>query len=396
MRAIIRWSVSRPIAVTVITLAVMLFGAVGLRELAVDLLPSVDVPRVSITTQYSGVAPQEMETLITRPIEQAMSTIEGVEQIEATSSEGLSRVQLQFTWGKELQEALDDVRAALDRVRAALPENAEPPSVYKFDLSSIPVAFLGMSGEGDPRRLKFLAEDELSRAIERLPGVASVDVNGGQDREIQVTLDANRLVALGVSAEQVVQALAKENRTVSAGDMRDRGKEVVIRSTGEFEQLSDLLDVVVTERDSTPVRVRDLGTVVDSIRKVRSKLWVDGTEGIRLRVYKQSGANTVDVVDRLRGEIDAINAVYGSRARLSFIWDSSEFIRASVTSVQSSAGYGALLAIIVLLVFLRDVRATLVVATAIPISIIATFAVMFFRGGRSLGRAARRRAGSAQ
>ncbi len=380
MKALIRWSVSRPIAVTVITLAVMLFGAVALRELSVDLLPSVEVPRISITTQYEGVAPQEMETLVTRPIEQALSTIEGVDQIEATSSEGLSRVQLQFTWGTELQEALDDVRAALDRTRASLPEEADPPSVYKFDLSSMPVAFLGMSGEGDPRRLKFLAEDELSRAIERLPGVASVDVNGGQDREIHVTLDASRLVALGVSSEQVVQALAKENRTVSAGDMRDRGKEVVIRSTGEFENPNDLLDVVVTARDSTPIRVRDLGGVVDSIRKVRSRLWVDGVEGIRLRVYKQSGANTVEVVDRLRGEIDSINEVYGSRAKLSFIWDSSDFIRASVMSVQSSAGYGALLAVLVLLVFLRDVRATLVVATAIPISIIATFAVMFFRG----------------
>lgn len=380
MKSLIRWSVARPVAVTVLTLAVMVFGAVALRELAVDLLPSVEVPRVSITTQYEGVAPQEVETLLTRPIEQALSTIEGVEKIEAVSSEGLSRVQLQFVWGTELQEALDDIRAALDRVRPNLPEDADPPSVYKFDLSTVPVAFLGVSGDGDPRRLKFLAEDELSRSIERLPGVASVDVSGGQDREIQVVLDANRLIALGVSSEQVIQALAKENRTVSAGEMEDRGREVVIRTTGEFERLEDMLDVVVTTREGTALRIRDLGGVVDSIRRIRSRLWIDGVEGIRLRIFKQSGANTVEVADTLKSELEHLNQRYAGRAQLSFIWDSSEFIRASVTNVQSSAGYGALLAVVVLLLFLRDLRATLVVATAIPVSIIATFAVMHFQG----------------
>lgn len=380
MKWLIRWSVARPIAVTVLTLAVMMFGAVALRELAVDLLPSVEVPRISITTRYEGVAPQEVETLLTRPLEQALSTIEGVEKLEAVSSEGLSRVQLQFVWGTELQEALDDIRAALDRVRPNLPEDADPPSVYKFDLSTVPVAFLGVSGDGDPRRLKFLAEDELSRAIERLPGVASVDVSGGQDREIQVVLDANRLIALGVSSEQVIQALAKENRTVSAGEMEDRGREVVIRTTGEFERTEDILEVVVTTREGTPVRVRDLGGVADSIRRIRSRLWIDGTEGIRLRIFKQSGANTVEVADTLRREIDNLNQRYVGRAQLSFIWDSSEFIRASVTNVQSSAGYGAVLAVIVLLLFLRDIRATAVVATAIPVSIVATFALMHFQG----------------
>jgi HAE1 family hydrophobic/amphiphilic exporter-1 len=380
MKALIQSAVLRPVAVSIIYLSILMVGLVALRQLAVDLLPNVDVPRISITVQYEGVAPQEMETLVTRPIEQACSTIEGVERLEATSSEGLSRVQLQFAWGVELEQALDDVRVALDRVRSTLPEGATQPSVHKFDLSSVPVAFLGLSGSGDPRRLKYLAEDDLSRALERVPGVASVDVQGGRDREIRVALDGARLAALGISATQVGEALARENRTVSAGDMRDAGREVVVRTAGEFRGIDDIAGVVVATKDGQPIHVRDLGKVEDTIRKVKSELWIDGAPGIRLRVYKQSGANTVEVVKAVRAELVRINAEYEGRAKLDVIWDSSDYIKAAIGNVSGDAGIGAILAVMVLLFFLRNLRATLVVATAIPVSIIATFGIMHFRG----------------
>ncbi len=380
MMALIRGSALRPVAVSVIALAVTLFGFVSLRQLAVDLLPEVDVPRITITTRYEGVAPQEIETLITRPVEQATSTVQGVTRMEAVSSEGLSRVQLQFDWGTELETALDDVRVAVDRVRSSLPETADPPSVHKFDLSSVPIAFLGLTGPGDQRRLKFMAEDELSRALERLPGVASVEVQGGEDREIRVSLDAERLVAQGVSAQQVVRALANENRSVSAGDMRQAGRQVVIRTAGEFTNLQEIEAVVVATRDGRPVHVRDLGTVVDSIRRVRSHLFVDGDPGVRLRVFKQSGANTVQVAAAVDREIARINRDYAGRVQLSVLWDSADFIKASVANVQNGAGVGALLAVLVLLVFLRNWRATAIVAVVIPLSIVATFGLMYFRG----------------
>jgi hypothetical protein len=276
VRALVQLATSRPIGVIMLYLVVALLGVVSVRELTVDLLPAVDVPRISITTAYEGVAPEEVETLITRPLEQATSTVEGVEQIEATSSEGLSRVQLQFAWGTSLERALDDVRVAVDRARGNLPEDAEPPRIFKFDLSSVSILSIGVSGEGDPRRLKYLAEDEISRSLERVPGVASVDVRGGRDREIQVSLDPDRLSAHGLRAESVAAALARENRSVSAGDMRDRGREVVIRTEGELETLDDIRQVVVATRQGAPVVVGDLGVVVDSIRRVRSELWIDG------------------------------------------------------------------------------------------------------------------------
>lgn len=380
MIGLIRMSVLRPVGVVLIYLAVALFGLVALRQLAVDLMPAVELPFISITTRWEGVSPEEVETLITRPIEQATSTVEGVERIGAMSSEGLSRVELQFVWGKRLDEALDDVRVAIDRIRARLPDDAETPMVFKFDLSSAPVMFLGLSGTLDPSRLKYMAEDELGRALERVPGVASVDVNGGRDREIRVALDSERLQAHGISAQQVTAALAKENRTVSAGEMRDGGREVILRTAGEFESLKDIEDVVVATRDQRPVLVKDLGEVQDTVAKVRGELWIDGVPGIRLRVYKQSGANSVQVADAVRAEIERINQRYEGRAKLAVLWDSSTFIRSSISNVQSGGLVGALLAAAVLLLFLRNVRATLVVTTAIPLSILATFALMYYRG----------------
>lgn len=382
MNSLIRTSVLRPIGVAIIYLAVALFGFVSLRSLSIDLLPNVDVPWISITTTYEGVAPEEIETLITRPIEQATSTVEGVERIEATSAEGLSRVQLQFSWGKDVQEALDDVRVAIDRVRARLPEGADPPSVYKFDLASVPVVFLGVTGTGDPRVVKQLAKDDLTRALERLPGVASVDTQGGRDREIRLEIDGARLAALGITGDQVAQALARENRTVSAGDMLDGGREVVIRTAGEFTSLEEIRNVVVRAAGpgGKPVLVRDLGVVVDSIREARGELWIDGEPGVRLRVYKQSGANTVAVADAVRQEMERLNRVYEGRVQLTMLADASDFIKASVTNVQSSALWGAGLAAAILLVFLRSVRATLVVSVAIPLSVIATFGIMYWRG----------------
>lgn len=366
--------------VTVIYVAIALFGLVALRQIAVDLLPSVDVPQVTITTRYEGVAPQEMETLVTRPIEQAVSTVEGVERIRGVSSDSLSRVELQFAWGTRLDEALDEVRVALDRTQRALPEDADTPSIHKFDLAAIPVAFLGVTGGGDPRRLKQLAEQDIGRAFERLPGVASVDVNGGLDREIRVALDSERLEALSVSADQVAAALARENRTLSAGQMRDSGREVVVRTEGEFRTVEEIEDVVVTTRNGQPIRVRDLARIDDTVREIRSELYVDGKPGIRMRIYKQSGANTVDVSRRVQEEIEALNARYAGQVELAVIWDASDFIRAAVTNVQESAGFGGLLAVVVLVIFLRDLRSTLVVAAAIPLSIVATFALMHFEG----------------
>ncbi len=372
-----RIAVRRPVGTAMVFLAVVMLGVVGARRLAVDLMPEVDLPRISVTTSYEGVAPEEMETLITRPIEQVLSTIEGVDELEAVSAEGLSRVALRFEWGVDLDEAVNDVREQLDRLRTRLPEDAETPSIWKFNLSDFPVAFLGLSGSGDARRLRYLAEETLSRRLERVPGVAAVQVRGGRVREIQVQLDPDRLAALDLTAAQVSAALARENRNVSAGDALAIGREVLVRTVGEFDSPEEVGRTVVTTREGRPVRVSDLGTVADTFRELTNELWIDGEPGIRMSVNKRSGANTVEVARALATEIGAINRDYAGRLQLRVLWDGSTFIEQAVGNVQRGALFGAILAVCVLLFFLRDLRATAVVATAIPISVLATFALMY-------------------
>ncbi len=371
-------AVKRPIGTAMIYLSVVVIGLAAMRLLSVDLLPSVDFPRISIVTQYPGVGPEEMETLITRPIEQTVSTVDGLTAVDSQSAEGISRIQLQFGWGTNLETAVNDVRAFLDRLGNRLPDDADRPVVYKFDISSFPVAQVGVSGGGDPRRLRYLAEDTLGRRLERLEGVASVGVLGGRVREIRVELETAKLAALNISPDEVVQALARDNRNVSAGDMLDTGLEVLVRAVGEWKSAREIEDVLVAQREGRPVYVRELGAVRDSFQEIRSEQWVDGAPGLVMRISKQSGANTVDVVRRVEREIERINAEYGGRVRLNVLEDSATFIEASVANVQASALYGAALAILVLLVFLRNLRATFVIALAIPISVITTFALMYF------------------
>ncbi len=384
-------SVRRPIGITVVAIAICVLGAIAVLRLPVDLLPEVDFPRINIVTNYEGVGPQEMENLLTRPIERAVSTIDGVTAIEGESAEGLSRVQLQFEWGVNLDNAANDVRAQLDRIRDTLPEDATQPIVLKFDISATPIATLGLSGAGDPRRLRYLADEILTRRLERLYGIASVRVNGGRVRELRVELDLASLVALGVTAEQVVQALRADNRNVSAGDMKESGKEVLIRTVGELTSAADIENVLVTRRSGRsndprdlpnaagrPVYVRDVARVTDTFQEIKSEQWVDGQPGIIMRVSKQAGTNTVDVVARLHAEIAMINAEYEGRARVIVVNDSARFIETSITNVRDTALQGSILAVFVLLVFLRNIAATFVITLAIPFSMLATFALMYF------------------
>src|SRR5690606_919326 len=207
------------------------------------------------------------------------------------------------------------------------------------------------------------------------PGVASVSVRGGRVREIQVRLHGDRLAALGLSAETVIQALRAENRNVSGGDLLDDGREVVVRTLGEVEEVDQIERVVVASRDGRPIYVADAADVADAHQELRSELWIDTVPGIQMRVSKRDNANTVQVVDALREEVERINAEYRGVAKVTFVWDSSVFIRQSIDNVTSAAIGGSVLAVLVLLAFLRDLRATAVVAVSIPVSILATFAL---------------------
>jgi len=372
-------AVRRPVTTCMVFVAVIVLGAVSLSRLAIDLLPEVDFPAISVFSEYEGVAPEEMETLITRPIEEAVSRVQGIDRIEAFSAEGRSTVSLRFAWGTSLDSALNDVRAAIERIRDDLPEDARTPVVFKFDLAAFPIVMLTLSGDMEPWKLRKLAEETLSYRLERVEGVAAVGVRGGDRREIHVDLDAERLSAHALTAAAVAEAIRRENVNLPAGDVRERGVEVIVRTKGEFERVGAIDKVVVAMRDGAPVRVRDLGQVRDGVEKPVNSVLIDGKPGIRLAVSKLSGANTVEVAERVRQEVARINREL-PRIELAARFDTSTYIEDSITNVEQGVLFGASLAILVLLLFLPSVRATAIVAIAIPIAGVGTFALMY-QGG---------------
>jgi HAE1 family hydrophobic/amphiphilic exporter-1 len=357
--------------------ALTLVGAFAYTRLAVDLFPELDFPSISVVATYPGVSPEEIETLLTRPIEAAVSRVEGIERLESYSAEGRSRVALRFDWGVPLEEALNDVRAAVESARAQFPDDADPPVVYKFDLTNLPVMYIGLSGGMDEARMRSFAEDVAQPFLERSSGVASVEIRGAREREIRVALDAERAAALGISPGAVVSALGAAGLTVPAGRVDEGEEHVLVRAMSEFESLEDVSDAVVAWRGGEVIRVRDIADVVDGFEEVSSLVRVNGVPGVLLTVSKTPGANTIDVADGLLETVERFNVDYAGAAEMRVLVDSSTFIRRSIAGVQDSVVAGAVLALVVLLLFLQSVRSTLVIGVAIPISVIATFMLMY-------------------
>jgi HAE1 family hydrophobic/amphiphilic exporter-1 len=357
--------------------AIIAVGVMAFLQLRVDLFPKLSFPSISVVVEYPGVGPEEMETLVTRQLEEAVARVEGVDRIESFSTEGRSRVALRFDWGVPLETALNDVRAATERARATLPEDAEAPVVYKFDLSNIPVLELALRSSMDEATLRRFADDVVKPRLERVTGVASVEVRGARDREIRVSVDMDALASVGATLTDVSTALQRANVTVPAGPVEDGPENLLIRAMSEFTTLEEISQAPVAQRGGYIVRVADVAVVEDTFEEYANIVRIDGAEGVEIRVIKSPDANSIEVADALLVAVDSFNQDFEGRAALEVTVDSSVFIRRSISDVQSSLLAGAALAIVILLVFLRSLRATLVVATAIPISILATFFLMF-------------------
>ncbi len=377
-----RFAVYRPVLTTMVFVGILILGAVSFTRLQIDLLPEIDFPSISVVTTYDGAGPEEIETTITRPIEQALSTVEGIDRIESFSAEGRSRVALRFIWGTDLDTAMMDVSAVVQRLRDVIPEEADAPIVYKFNLGSFPIMYLGLSGTLDEPTLRLIAERDLSPRLERVEGVAQAETRGGLRREIHVLLDSDRLRALNISPETVVQTLRQNNRNLPAGGVEEFDSNVLVRSVGEAENVRDFQDMVVairTEWDgrSYPIYLKDVADVIDTFEDPDNVVYINGQPGLRVNIAKQSGANTVVVADRVRAEVAEINKDYQGKLQLEVLTDTSDYIKNSISNVRDSVLIGALLAIIVLMLFLKNIRSTLIVATGIPISIIGMFTLMY-------------------
>ena len=374
-----RTAIERPVTMFMISGVVILLGFMSLARLPVDLMPDISYPSLTVRVSYPGVGPLEMEELVTRPIEQAVSATSGVERLESTSSEGSSRVTLNFAWGTDLNEAADDVRNRLDRVRGRLPDEADPPVMFKFDANASPIMGVGVEGNFDRVTLREMAENDLSPRLERVPGVASVSVEGGLRRQIHVELSKEKITALELPVNRIVQLLRSENQNVPLGEIDEGDRTYLLRSQGQFANLAEIESLVVMTRGGVPVYLRDIAQVRDSTEDLRSFTRINGNPGVRLRVTKQSGQNTVAIADAVRAEVARINTEIPG-LKLSVLDDSSIFINRSIASVQEAAILGAILVVAIIFLFLRNLRSTLIICTSIPISIIGTFALLYFGG----------------
>ena len=374
-----RFAVHHPIFTIMSVLIVIILGGISLSRLPIDLMPDITYPTLSITTVYENASPEEIEELVTRPVEEAVSAVPGVEEVTSVSAEGVSQVRTTFAWGTNLDAAASDIRDRLDRVAPRLPDDAERPTLRKYDLASFPVLILGASSNLDPIQMRRIIDDQIKYRLEQLPGVAAVDVQGGLDREIHVNLSSDKIKALGLPLNQILDRIKAENVNIPAGTLERGNLEVMIRTPGEYDSLDELGNTVVGIREGVPIQLKNISTVEDSWQKVVRIVQVNGRPGVRLVVYKQSGTNTVEVATGVLKELERINRDI-PQIGVSPIIDTSDYIKRSISNVGSSIIYGGALAIIVLLLFLRNIRSTTVIATAIPISIIATFALMYFGG----------------
>ncbi|XAM00179.1 efflux RND transporter permease subunit [Phycisphaeraceae bacterium D3-23] len=373
------FSVQRPVLTLMVTLIVVLLGAVALGRLPINLLPDVEVPRLTIRTGYEGASPEVMETLVTQIVEEIVATVPGVEEMTSTSSEGNSNVRVTFGPGTDIDTAAIDVQARLEDELNEFPDDIQRPRVSKFDIASYPVVILGISSELDPVELTELIEDQIRHRFSRIPGVAQVDPWGGYNREVRIELDPQRVTALGLPLNELLDTIRDSNLDVPTGTIEQGDYEVTLRAPAEYEDLDTLRSQVVATRDGVPVTLGQVATVSDTYEELTRIIRVNGERGLRMAIRKESEANTVEVSSAVMAEIEAINKDFPQLTVVA-VSNQGNFIERSIANVARSVLYGGALAVIVLLVFLRNLRSTLVIAIAIPISILATLGVAYVAG----------------
>ncbi len=374
-----RFTVARPVFTVMLTLIVLTLGGIALKRLPIDLMPDITYPTITVSAEYGNVGPQQMELLVTRPLEEAVVAVPGVEEISSESGEGVSQVRVSFVWGTDLDVATNDIRDRLDRIVDQLPEDMERPQIRKFDIASFPIMLVGISSQLDPIKQRQVVDERISYRIERVPGVAAVDIWGGLEREIHVDLIDEKIEALELDYESIRTTIENANVVVPAGQIKRGQFDLSLRTPGEYTSLDQIRDTVVSHDDGVPIHLHQVAEVVDSHVKVNRLIRINGEPGIRLAINKQSGSNTVQVATAVKDELKRLREDY-PQMNIVPVMDTSQYIERAISNVTRSIFYGGSLAVLVLLFFLRDIRSTLVVATAIPISIITTFVLIYFGG----------------
>lgn len=378
-------SIKRPIVILMVFLALAVLGIRSRSGMPLDLNPKVDIPYVVITTLYPGAGPEEIETLVSKPLEDAVGSVNGMKNITSTSQEGISNVTIEFELGTDLDTAVADVRGKVDAARMSLPQDVRSPVIQKIDIGAQPILYLGISSKRPARDLRSLVDDVVKDRLGKLKGVAAVTVTGGDIREIQVNVDKTRLEAYGLSISQVTQAITAGNLNLPSGRVTEGNRDYAIRTVGEFSSVDEIRDLRINVPGGTNgvnrvLTIGDIAEVKDSVAERTDMTRLQKKDSVGITVQKQSDANTVQVADDVKKELKNMESILPSDIKIAVALDQSQRVREAMDDVNTSLWLGALLAVLIVFLFLHNIRGTFIVAIAIPTSIIATFIPIFFAG----------------
>jgi HAE1 family hydrophobic/amphiphilic exporter-1 len=369
-------SIKRPVFAIMMSLALVVLGIFSYRSLGVDLMPKTDQPNANVRVQYPGASAEEIESTITKAVEEAVNTINGIDELRTNSNQGNMQANITFNLERDMDSAIQDVRDKISQTQGRFPRDTQPPSVNKYDPDSQPILTLAVSGDRDPKELTEIVDRRIKQVIETVNNVGGVEFNGGRRRQIQLLLDGDRLTAYGLTADQVRNAIERQNIEIPGGNFIAGPSEIALRTMGRLTDVTDFSRIILSQQNGSVITFGDVGRVYDAVQEVRQIARVDGQPSVSLEVRKQSGSNTVAVVDAVMAKLDALKTTLPADINIVTRRDQSLFIRRSIEDIQHHLVLGSILAAVVVFIFLRNFRSTIIAATAIPVSLIATFTVM--------------------
>ncbi|MBX7156837.1 MAG: efflux RND transporter permease subunit [Verrucomicrobiae bacterium] len=368
--------IKRPVFATMINLFLVVLGWFSFHELGVDQYPNVELPIITVTTTLRGASSEEMETSVTKPLEEIINTIQGIDELSSVTTEGVSRITIQFVLERDRDVASQDVRDKVNTILSTLPEGTESPIIDKFDLDAVPVISISISAPRDLKEISYIADKSIKQNLETVPDVGSVGMVGTRTRAVQVSVDIEKLRAYNLTIEEVRQALESQNLEVPGGRLNQRPRELVVRTLGRMQSVEDFNDLIVANFGGQPVFLKDVAKVEDSVEEPRSLSELNGENCVTLVVRKQSGSNTVKVIDAVKERLQELKAVVPNDFNMKVIRDQSRFIKRSLEEVNFHLLLGAVLVALTTFFFMHDWRGTVIACIAIPASIVATFVLM--------------------
>ncbi|HWR42879.1 efflux RND transporter permease subunit [Sporomusa sp.] len=369
--------IRRPVFTVMLVMLLVVFGLKAYPSLGIDLNPDVDFPIVTVSVSYSGASPEEVESLITKPIEDAVSSLSGIKNLSSVTREGVSQVVIEFEFGTNPKLAANEVREKVATVRKRLPDQIDEPVIQRFDIGAQAVVFMSLSSDTkSPGEIRKLAVDVVKDELQRIDGVADVSVYGAAGREIQIQLDHKKLEAYKITMPQVLDAVNSQNLNAPGGHVIEKGMDLTVRTLGKYKSIDDIKNIIVANQDGRLIKLNDVAEVVDGWEEVRTIARANGEPSVLVSVQKQSGTNTVDVATKVKKAINNLQTTLPSDIKVQITRDSSTYINDSVHDVMMSLVFGGLLAVVITFLFLQNIRATIIGAIAIPTSVVATFFMM--------------------